>query len=176
MAGNLNPYLVSLTQGPDLPLSKPIVLIGRHQECDIQIPSRKISRRHCCLAQVNKHLVVRDLGSTNGIRINGVKVEEGNLHEGDELTVGNFRYKVQFHAPTNDKAPADPGAKDLGDQALIDIPLVLGEDLEDADQEQLLDLNPVSGPKNPAHPPVVPPPPIPITDIPLMSLDSGVDF
>jgi len=90
------PHLVALTDGPDIPLSKPIILIGRHQECDIQIPSRKISRRHCCIAQVSKHLVVRDLGSTNGIRINGVRVQEGRLRVDDELTLGNSRYKVRW--------------------------------------------------------------------------------
>jgi predicted component of type VI protein secretion system len=90
------PHLVAISEGSNIPLDKPIVLIGRHQECDIQIPSRKISRRHCCIAQVNDHLVIRDLGSTNGIRINGVKVLEGNLQVDDELVIGNMRYQVKW--------------------------------------------------------------------------------
>lgn len=90
------PHLVALTDGPNILLDKPILLIGRHQECDIQIPSRKISRRHCCIAQVNDHLVVRDLGSTNGIRVNGVRVLEGKLESGDELIIGNFKYKFEL--------------------------------------------------------------------------------
>src|SRR5262249_34037018 len=77
---------------------KPILLLGRHQECDIQLNSRKVSRRHCCIAHISNHLVVRDLGSTNGIRINGVRVLEGILKTGDELTIGNFRYKVEGDA------------------------------------------------------------------------------
>src|SRR3954471_1597134 len=93
------PQLLALTEGPNIPLDKPIVLLGRHQECDIQLASRKVSRRHCCIAQVNDYLVVRDLGSTNGIRINGVRVLEGSLKEGDELTIGNHNYRVQWHAP-----------------------------------------------------------------------------
>jgi predicted component of type VI protein secretion system len=90
------PQLVALAEGINIPLDKPIVLIGRHQECDIQIPSRKISRRHCCIAVVEDHLVIRDLGSTNGIRINGVKVVEGNLQAEDEVTIGNVRYQVKY--------------------------------------------------------------------------------
>ncbi len=90
------PQLVALTDGPSIPLDKPIVLIGRHQECDIQIPSRKISRRHCCVAQVYNYLVVRDLGSTNGVRINGTRAVEGMLKPGDELTIGNLTYRVQW--------------------------------------------------------------------------------
>jgi len=86
--------LVALDVGPSILLDKPILLLGRHPECDIQIDSRKISRRHCCIAQVNDYLVVRDLGSTNGIRINGVRVLEGRLAAGDELTIGSHRYQV----------------------------------------------------------------------------------
>jgi hypothetical protein len=91
--------LVALSDGPNILLDKPIMLIGRHQECDIQIPSRKISRKHCCIAQVEDHFVVRDLCSTNGIRINGNRVNEGALKAGDELTIGSFRYQVSFGTP-----------------------------------------------------------------------------
>jgi pSer/pThr/pTyr-binding forkhead associated (FHA) protein len=103
----MHPQLVALTDGPSILLDKPILLLGRHQECDIQLGSRKVSRRHCCLAQVDNYLVVRDLGSTNGIRINGVRVLEGSLRAGDELTIGNQRYQVQW----TDKAgePLSPG-------------------------------------------------------------------
>ena len=102
------PQLVALSEGVNIPLDKPIVLIGRHQECDIQIPSRKISRRHCCVALVADHLVVRDLGSTNGIRINGAKVVEGNLQPHDELMIGNIRYQVQWGDEWGKTIPA-PG-------------------------------------------------------------------
>lgn len=99
--------LVALTEGPTILLDKPILLLGRHPECDIQLNSRKVSRRHCCIAQVNNYLVVRDLGSTNGVRINGVRVVEGKLKGGDELTVGNFRYQVSWEdKPASVNAPA----------------------------------------------------------------------
>ena len=86
--------LVAIPDGADILLDKPIVVIGRHEECDIQIHSRKISRKHCCIAQVNGYFVVRDLFSTNGIRINGTPVEEGKLNIGDELCIGHFRYQL----------------------------------------------------------------------------------
>jgi len=88
--------LIALNDGPSILLDKPVMLLGRHPECDIQIDSRKISRRHCCIAQVSDYLVVRDLGSTNGIRINGVRLLEGRLDAGDELTIGTHRYQVAW--------------------------------------------------------------------------------
>ena len=101
--------LVALNDGPNILLDKPILLLGRHPECDIQIDSRKISRRHCCIAQVSDYLVVRDLGSTNGIRINGVRVQEGRLAQGDELTIGNHRYQVRWDAAAAAPVPRAHG-------------------------------------------------------------------
>jgi predicted component of type VI protein secretion system len=128
------PQLIALSEGPNIPLDKPIVLIGRHQECDIQIPSRKISRRHCCIAQVDDHLVVRDLGSTNGIRINGVKVVEGNLQVDDELVIGNIPYQVKWddgrdgtqRAPQNGIKAGHPHApKKVGHDESLEEPVPL---------------------------------------------------
>jgi len=86
--------LLSLSDGPSILLDKPVLLFGRHAECDVQLNSKKVSRRHCCLAQVNDYLVIRDLSSTNGVKINGQRVTEGRLRPGDELEIGNFRYQV----------------------------------------------------------------------------------
>ncbi len=92
------PQLVALGEGPNLVLDKPIILVGRHQECDVQIPSRKISRKHCCIAQVSDYVVVKDLQSTNGIRVNGERRAEGVLHHGDELTIGNMKYRLEWQS------------------------------------------------------------------------------
>src|SRR4029079_17312766 len=100
--------LVALTEGPNILLDKPILLLGRHPECDIQIESRKISRRHCCIAQVGDYLVIRDLGSTNGIRINGIRVLEGRLRGADEVTIGSNRYRVTW-----DVVPSSSGRPSL---------------------------------------------------------------
>lgn len=111
---NIPAQLVSLDEGPNIPLSQPIVLIGRHQECDVQIASRKISRRHCCIAQVADYFVVRDLGSTNGIRINGERLIEGKLLAGDELVIGNMRYQMRHFDPRHVAGPTRPTELDAG--------------------------------------------------------------
>jgi pSer/pThr/pTyr-binding forkhead associated (FHA) protein len=138
------PRLIALDDPHTLLLDKPILLIGRHEECDIQLESRKVSRRHCCLAQVEDHLVVRDLESTNGIRINGKTVTEGRLEDGDELTIGNVRFRVSLKddaaavppksgrrpvKPTDRPQPAQPAPDNM---MSLDIPIPLPEPAERA--------------------------------------------
>ena len=76
-------------------LDKPIMFVGRHPDCDLVIThSRKVSRKHCCLAEINGQFVVRDLGSTNGVQINGRRVTgTRELHNGDELIIGDCAYQ-----------------------------------------------------------------------------------
>ncbi len=126
------PQLVALSDGPNISLDKPILLIGRHQECDIQIPSRKISRRHCCVAQVEDYLVVRDLYSTNGVQVNGTRVDLGTLRDGDELTIGNIRFRVTM-VPRMEESQERPRMMSR-DEALesCDEPVALMDDEEDA--------------------------------------------
>lgn len=127
--------LLALTDGPSILLDKPILLVGRHPECDIQLNSRKVSRRHCCVAQVHDYLVVRDLGSTNGIRINGDRVLEGRLKAGDELTIGNFKYQICWDMPGAPAAPL-PAKKPAAGKVLSN---PVDRLLEDADEPVPLD-------------------------------------
>jgi len=91
-------YLVPLdAAGCVIPLEKAILLVGRQADCDVSITtSRKISRRHCALAVVNNTVIVRDLGSTNGVTVNGTRVEkEVLLSWGDEVVIGDVRFRFQ---------------------------------------------------------------------------------
>ena len=87
--------LVAIDGGPDISLNRPMVMVGRHPACDARLDSLRVSRRHCCVHLREGAVVVRDLGSTNGIRINGTRVELGRLRPGDELSIAHRRYR--FH-------------------------------------------------------------------------------
>jgi ribosomal 50S subunit-recycling heat shock protein len=89
-------YLQPLGDGRPVCLDKPILFVGRHPECDIVLlNSRKVSRKHCCLALVNDRLRVRDLGSTNGVSVNGQRIKkEAQVKIGDELTIGDVAYRL----------------------------------------------------------------------------------
>uniref|UniRef100_A0A7C4QUG9 FHA domain-containing protein n=1 Tax=Schlesneria paludicola TaxID=360056 RepID=A0A7C4QUG9_9PLAN len=94
-------FLVPLDAGSCvIPLEKAILLIGRQSDCDVSLTtSRKVSRKHCCIAIVNNTVIVRDLGSTNGVCINGQRINrEAPLRLGDELTIGDVRFRLQKEA------------------------------------------------------------------------------
>jgi pSer/pThr/pTyr-binding forkhead associated (FHA) protein len=84
-------------KGLKIPIDKAIIFIGRHPDCDIVITrSRTISRKHCAIVQVNDSLVLRDLGSTNGVRVNGKRVKkEARFTAGDTVTFGDIEYNVR---------------------------------------------------------------------------------
>ncbi len=91
-------YLVPLdAAGCVIPLEKAILLIGRQSDCDVSLTtSRKISRRHCAIAVVNNTVIIRDLGSTNGVSVNGTRVtREVMLTLGDEVMIGDVRFRFQ---------------------------------------------------------------------------------
>jgi len=87
--------LVALDEGNDIALDRSMVVVGRHPLCDVRLDSLRISRHHCCMTQDKDEVVVRDLGSTNGIRINGERVERGRLRPGDELSIAHIRYRLE---------------------------------------------------------------------------------
>jgi hypothetical protein len=73
----------------DVALTRPVTVIGRGSDVDVQLADTGISRRHGeLLLQPDGHHHYRDLGSTNGSRVNGSKVHEVPLHDGDRIEVG----------------------------------------------------------------------------------------
>ncbi len=97
-------------KGLKIPVDKAILFIGRHPDCDVVITrSRMISRKHCALVQINDSLVIRDLGSTNGIRVNGEKVRrEVRVKPGDTVTIGDLDYVVKSVKAPEPERRAEP--------------------------------------------------------------------
>lgn len=89
------PRLVPIDEGPDIMLDRGMVVVGRHPGCDARLDSPRVSRHHCCVMPEDGEVLVRDLGSTNGVRINGQRVEAGRLKPGDELSIAHLRYRLE---------------------------------------------------------------------------------
>ena len=78
-----------LPDGARLPVGEEPVVIGRMPECGVVLADPNVSRRHAEVRRVGDAVVVNDLGSTNGTRVNGVPIREQHLASGDEITVGS---------------------------------------------------------------------------------------
>ena len=65
------------------------VVIGRSRDCDIQLADANVSRRHAELRQEGASYWIVDLGSTNGLEVNGKRVKRAKLHSGDTITLGS---------------------------------------------------------------------------------------
>jgi hypothetical protein len=69
-------------------LSGERVMIGRSRECDVVVDDPNISRRHAEVRRDGEGWAVADLGSTNGIKVNGRRVDQALLEPGDRITMG----------------------------------------------------------------------------------------
>jgi hypothetical protein len=71
------------------------VLLGRSRDCDCVVSEPSVSRRHAELRRQGRHWLVRDLGSRNGTRVNGLRVlEETEVRPGDRLSLGEVRFRL----------------------------------------------------------------------------------
>ncbi|CAN5495381.1 DUF3662 and FHA domain-containing protein [soil metagenome] len=87
--GGLPPGSLLLPTGDRVPLGEYIVSVGRQADCTIVLGDPNVSRHHAEVRPSGDGFVVADLGSTNGTKVNGVRVAEQQLHDGDEVSFGN---------------------------------------------------------------------------------------
>ncbi|MHB8863101.1 MAG: FHA domain-containing protein [Pirellulaceae bacterium] len=81
--------------GPKIPLDHLPAMIGRHPDCDVQLPDPTVSRLHCEISQVNGHLAVLDFESKCGTSVNGRRVLFAHLVPGDTLRLGRTLLVVE---------------------------------------------------------------------------------
>ena len=99
--------LVSVDSGPSIDLIKDLTLLGRDEDCDVRLEHKSISKLHCVLVKTDGLLLVRDLGSTNGTRVNGQRVRRAALLPNDTLAVANMKFRVQFGGELESEPPAE---------------------------------------------------------------------
>ncbi len=78
----------------DIPLDGRPLTIGRAADADVAVPDPLVSRRHARLAPRGGRLVLVDLGSTNGTRVNGAAIREAVVGPGDRIEVGATRLEI----------------------------------------------------------------------------------
>jgi adenylate cyclase len=93
--------------GDPIPLLKTVLLIGRRESCDIVLRFPNVSGAHCQLSLVDGRWFIKDLGSSNGTKINGSRVTEGRIDPGGRFTVARHEYELSY-APASLRGDAVP--------------------------------------------------------------------
>lgn len=83
--------------GKEIPISRSEFLIGRGEQCRLQLKSHLISRKHCAILVEEGVVSIEDFGSTNGTLVNGEKIEHRHeLNHGDHIKIGTLELEVRL--------------------------------------------------------------------------------
>lgn len=109
--------------GDPIPLLKPCLLVGRRESCDIVLRFSNVSAHHCQLELLSGYWFVRDLKSRNGVKVNGVRVQEKRLDPGDTIAVAKHTYVLQYSPEENGALgppPPDSAEEDIFGHSLLE--------------------------------------------------------
>jgi len=86
--------LIPLDGGDPIEIVKDMVLVGRKEECDLSLDHKSVSKLHAVIVKTDGLLLVRDLGSTNGTRVNGQRVRRAALLPNDQLHIASVKFRI----------------------------------------------------------------------------------
>jgi FHA domain-containing protein len=81
-------------------ITKASVVIGRSREADIRVSDVNVSRRHAELRQDGTAYLIVDLGSTNGLEVNGKRTDRAKVRDGDRITIGSTEIVFERSLPS----------------------------------------------------------------------------
>jgi adenylate cyclase len=128
--------LVPVGGGDAIPLPRSPLVMGRRESCDICLQFPNISGRHCELSFRDGFWIIRDLDSTNGIKVNGDKLLRGAkkaLQPGDTLTIAKRQYTIHY-TPSDRLTRMEELEEDEED--IMSVPLLEKAGLEDPNRRQ----------------------------------------
>lgn len=103
----------------DFELSLGVTVVGRGDGCQLVLDDPLISRRHACFVVDDREVTLKDLGSTNGVLVNGVRVDEMQVVvPGDHITLGHHDAElcwIPFSAVERDRRPQRPSGRPAAD-------------------------------------------------------------
>lgn len=79
------------------------VTVGRGPGVDILVPDKAMSKCHAAFEPAERGVRVRDMGSTNGIAVNGARVDAADLKHGDRIEIGSHVF--QFVLESSERVP-----------------------------------------------------------------------
>jgi pSer/pThr/pTyr-binding forkhead associated (FHA) protein len=99
--------LVPLEGGSAIEIIKDLTVVGRKEECDVRLEHKSVSKMHCIIVKTDGMLLLRDLGSTNGTRVNSQRVRRAVLLPNDQLSIANYKFRVYLGPDEPLPIPAD---------------------------------------------------------------------
>jgi DNA-binding NtrC family response regulator len=108
-------------------------VIGSDDGVDVRLDDPCVSRRHCVIEPTEERVIVRDLASTNGTLLNGVRVPTAELRPGLVLTLGNTRVRIAMDSKIDaeivgESAPMQRMRAEIARLAAVPMPvLIIGE-------------------------------------------------
>ena len=110
MLGILNPC----GGGDPIPLVRPKLLVGRRPSCDVVLAFANVSSHHCELEFKGGYWHIRDLGSSNGIKVNGERCTSKCLFPGDEVLISKHAFRIQYDVASDAEAPEEENPIAMG--------------------------------------------------------------
>jgi hypothetical protein len=104
-------------QGQSFDLVEGELVAGREPEREIYLPSRRVSRKHCTFSVTGDRCIVRDLGSANGLLVNGHRMEACELVDGTQVQIGDVVVVFQAAAQAPTAPTPEPERGDYRGQA-----------------------------------------------------------
>ena len=106
--------------GDPIPLIREVLTLGRRESCDIRLNYPNISGVHAQMSYRNGYWYIRDMNSTNGIKVQGIRVQEKLLHPRDEVTIGKRKYIIEYELPADRRALDEVVEEDIMGQSLLE--------------------------------------------------------
>jgi pSer/pThr/pTyr-binding forkhead associated (FHA) protein len=86
--------LLPVGGGPAIEIVGPLTVLGRRSGCDVRLDAPTVSKAHCALVWTNGQLLLRDLCSHNGTKVNGNRVHEVALANNDQINIAGCLFVV----------------------------------------------------------------------------------
>ena len=94
--------------GDPFPLSKTEIVVGRSKSCDVFLNHTNVSGRHCKLVLSEGYWYVIDLQSTNGVKVNGIKVTDRRVDPGALLAISKHMFRLHYDPKQNGASGLPP--------------------------------------------------------------------
>src|SRR5262245_66428939 len=118
---SMRAQLIPLDGGAAIDVAKDLMVVGRKEECDVRLDHKSVSKIHCVLVKTDGLLLLRDLGSTNGTRVNGTRVRRAALLPNDQLGIAHYKFRVYLGPAVVEEAHPDEHTQHLNPEEVADL-------------------------------------------------------